>query len=166
MDFVADYLFRPETGVLAQQLAVQHPGANFLGQFVTLHAPGVMFVAFSGIGVDDVRGLLDKQFAALRATLAGPDFERARQAFEFHILSDLQTPSEVADNFGWYAIEGNLAYAPGANGEAGAYFRAAASLTPGYVADAVGRYLMAPPVSVTLVPDTDVKPNVQGALAP
>jgi len=90
---------------------------------------------------------------------------RARDAFEYHILSDLQTPTERADNFGWYAVEGNLAYAPGVNGDAGAYFTAAKSLTPAFVADVVTRYLSKPPVSVTLVPQTETpKGKTEGAV--
>ncbi len=162
MDFIADYLFRPETGVLARDIAATNPSANFLGQFVTLHDPGVMFVSFSGVGIDDVKAALNRHFATLVTPLAAEDFNRALAAFEYHILSDLQTPSELADNFGWYAVEGNLAYAPGANGSAGAYFGAARSLTPAYVADVVNRYLSKAPVSVTLVPQTEPKAQAQG----
>jgi hypothetical protein len=165
MDFIADYLFRQDTGLVANDLAASHPSASFLGQFVTLHDPGVMFVSFSDVGVDDVRTVLDKNFAALRAPLSKDAFARARDAFEYHILSDLQTPTERADNFGWYAVEGNLAYAPGVNGDAGAYFTAAKSLTPAFVADVVTRYLSKPPVSVTLVPQTETpKGKTEGAV--
>lgn len=165
MDFIADYLFRQDTGVVANAVAASHPNATFLGQFVTLHDPGVMFVSFSDVGVDDVRTLLDRDFATLRSPLPNDAFARARDAFEYHILSDLQTPTERADNFGWYAVEGNLAYAPGVNGDAGAYFTAAKSLTPAFVADVVTRYLSKPPVSVTLVPQTVApKGKTEGAL--
>jgi predicted Zn-dependent peptidase len=166
MDFIADYLFRPETGILAREVAASHPGSNFLGQFVTLHDPGVMFVSFSGVGIDDVRVSLERDFTALRGPLATDVFNHARDAFEYHILSDLQTPSELADNFGWYAIEGNLSYAPGANGVAGAYFDAARSLTPAYVAGVANHYLSKAPVSVTLVPEPEPKGQARGAAQP
>ena len=161
MDLVADYLFRPGTGVVARDVAGGTPSATLTGQFITLHDPGVMLVSFSGIGVDAVRASLDRAIAALRAPLDESQFTSARDAFEYHILSDLQTPTELADNFGWYAVEGNLAYAPGANGTAGPYFQAAQSLTPAYVAEVVARYLTKPPVSVTLVPES--KGKSQGA---
>ena len=56
----------------------------------------------------------------------------------------------MADNFGWYAVEGNAAYAPGANEEDGAYFKAASQLTPEFVAATAEKYLGKSPVSVTL----------------
>ena len=60
-------------------------------------------------------------------------FEAARAAFVYHILSQIQTPSSRADNFGWYAVEGSPTYAPGS--ESGEYLKAAQSLDPAYVAD-------------------------------
>jgi len=79
-------------------------------------------------------------------------FESALDAFKYHLLSDLQTPAEKADNFGWYSVEGAADYAPGASGEAGRYFQAASSLTPDFVAEVAEKYLGKPPVVVTLAP--------------
>jgi len=58
----------------------------------------------------------------------------------------------LADNFGWYTVEGAPDYAPGVNGEHGAYFEAANSLTPEYVASVAQKYLGKAPVIVTLRP--------------
>ncbi len=40
MDFIADYLFRSETGVVARAVAAKFPSASLSGQFVTLNDPG------------------------------------------------------------------------------------------------------------------------------
>lgn len=154
LDFVADYLFRPDSGVVARQLAERYPDAFALGQFITLHDPGVMFVAYVGKDVDSVRAVVDDGLMLVRKPLPAPTFATARQAFEYHLLSDLQTPSQIADNFGWYAVEGNPQYAPGAGGDRGAYFAAADSLTPDFVASVVAKYLTRPAASVTLRPES------------
>lgn len=148
MDFVADYLFRPDSGVVATELSRTTPAANANGQFITLRDPGIFFVSLSGA---DVARQQDDTLAALRALktpLAADAFGRARAAFEYHLLSDVQTAGAIADNYGWYAVEGNLPYAPGANGVGGAYFKAAESLTPEFVAQMVQHYL-APEAAVT-----------------
>ena len=46
----------------------------------------------------------------MRRPLDAKTFAAALAAFEYHLLSDLQTPSEMADNFDWYVVEGNAAY--------------------------------------------------------
>jgi predicted Zn-dependent peptidase len=150
MDFIADYLFRPEAGTVTRSIEEAYPDALINGQFITLRDPGVMFVAFSGKNVSEIRRKIDEGFSAVRKPLDARTFAAALVAFEYHLLSDLQTPSEIADNFGWYAIEGNAAYAPGANDESGAYFKAASQLTPEFVAATAEKYLGKSPVSVTL----------------
>jgi predicted Zn-dependent peptidase len=150
MDFIADYLFRPDAGVVTRSVEEAYPDALISGQFITLRDPGVMFVAFSGKNVPEIRQKIDDGLAAARKPLDARTFGAALEAFEYHLLSDLQTPTEMADNFGWYAVEGNAAYAPGANDENGAYFKAAGSLTPEFVAATVQKYLGKAPVSVTL----------------
>jgi predicted Zn-dependent peptidase len=158
MDFIADYLFRPGSGTVARDVAAHFPAAQLSGQFVTLHDPGVLFVSFSGAPVDRLGDSVDRGIVGLRKPLEPAQFSRAVQAFEYHLLSDLQTPTELADNFGWYAVEGNLEYAPGANGAAGAYFRAAASLTPEFVAQVAQKYLDKPSAGVSLVPEAKLAP--------
>jgi len=76
-----------------------------------------------------------------------PAFASARAGFEYRLLTDLETPAELADTFGWYAVEGNFAYAPASS----RYFHVAAELTPQAVARTVARYLTASPAVVTLV---------------
>jgi predicted Zn-dependent peptidase len=111
-----------------------------------------MFVAYSGKDSDAIKALVDAGLDAVKKPLPEEEFKEALAAFEYHLLSDLQTPIQLADNFGWYSVEGAPAYAPGANGENGAYFEAAKSLTPEFVAEVAQKYLGKPPAVVTLGP--------------
>lgn len=153
MDFIADYLFRPDTGAVAKRVGERYPNAVLVGTFITLHDPGVMFVAFGGKDLGAVKVAVDDGLSGVRQPLSGPAFAAALQAFEYHLLSDLQTPVQLADNFGWYSVEGNPAYAPGVDGDHGAYFNAAQSLTPAFVASVVRKYLAKPPAVVNLAPE-------------
>lgn len=152
MDFIADYLFRADDGIVTKAVARRLPKALLVGQFITLHDPGVMVVAFAGKDSPGVRGLVDDGLAAVRKPLPAGSFASAVESFKYHLLSDLQTPTQQADNFGWYSVEGSAAYAPGANGENGAYFKAASALTPEFVASVAEKYLGKTPVVVTLEP--------------
>lgn len=154
LDFIADYLFRPDGGTVARALAESDPDAFVLGQFITLHDPGVLFVAFAGKRIDAVRAAVDRGLASVRHPLSPEAFAAARRAFEYNLLHELQTPAQLADNFGWYAVEGNPAYAPGAGGRGGAYFTAAQSLTPEFVASVAEKYLTAAPATINLKPQT------------
>ena len=157
MDFIADYLFRSipaDAGVVSKRVGERYPDAVVIGQFITLHDPGVMFVCYGGKDLAGVKGLVDDGLAAARQPLPGPVFAAAIRAFEYHLLSDLQTPVQLADNFGWYFVEGNPAYAPSANGEHGAYFTAAQSLTPAFVAAVARKYLGKTPAVVNFSPET------------
>jgi predicted Zn-dependent peptidase len=148
LDFIADYLFRDDTGVVAQALAKAKSDASVVGQFITLHDPGVMVVTIGG----DHEKQAEQHVLAALAQLAQPmdsaTFDAAREAFLYHVAADTQTPQERADNLGWYSVEGNLQYAPGISG--GTYERAARSLDPQYVAEVVRRYL-GKPVVVDLI---------------
>ena len=150
MDFIADYLFRPEDGVVTREIADKYPDAFVAGQFITLHDPGVMFVAFSGADDTALRGYVDLGIAAMRSPLEKRVFEGALASFKYHILSDLQTPTQIADNYGWYVVEGAPEYAPGARGDAGSYAKAADSLTPEFVASVAQKYLGTNVARVTL----------------
>ena len=152
MDFIADYLFRIDDGIVARKVAESAPDALLVGQFVTLRDPGVMFVAYAGKDPAAIRSLVDDGLASIRKPLPAPAFAAALESFKYHLLSDLQTPVEIADNFGWYSVEGSVAYAPGVNGESGAYFKAASSLSPEFVAATATKYLGKIPVVVTLAP--------------
>ncbi len=152
LDFIADYLFRPDSGAVTKTVAAKFPDAVLVGQFVTLHDPGVLFVAYSGKDRAAVRASVDDGLSSVRKPLASDTFRAALAAFEYHLLGDVQTPTGRADSLGWYSIEGAPDYAPGLGGESGAYFKAAASLTPEFVAATVDKYLAKPPAVVTLAP--------------
>ncbi len=152
LDFIADYLFNGDSGYVTQALGEKNPDAFVVGQFITLHDPGVMFVGFAGKQFDAVRAKVDDGLAMMRTPLASATFANALVAFRYHLLHDLQTPVELADNFGWYAVEGNVEYAPGAGSNSGRYFQALASLTPDFVAAVAEKYLGRPGAVVTLQP--------------
>lgn len=151
LDFIADYLFGADTGYVTRAAAASDPDAFIVGQFVTLHDPGVLFVAYSGKNPAALRARIEASVTLMQAPLPAADFNSALLAFRYHLLRDLQTPGELADNFGWYAVEGNLEYAPGASGDSGRYFRAIDALTPSFVASVAAKYLQHPAI-VTLEP--------------
>jgi predicted Zn-dependent peptidase len=152
MDFIADYLFRDDTGTVSQALGVAQ--AYAAGQFITLHDPGIMLVTVGGQDAKTAQKQVLDALVKLETPLDPQAFEAAREAFLYHLASETQTPQERADNLGWYAAEGNLDYAPGDAG--GAYERTARTLDPQYVAGIVRRYL-ANPVTVDLVPTAPAK---------
>lgn len=152
MDFIADYLFRSDEGIVSREVDDKYPEALMLGQFITLHDPGVMFVVYSGSNTAALRALVDNGFATAQKAMDPAAFASALGAFKYHLLSDLQTPTQIADNFGWYSVEGAAEYAPGANGDAGTYFKTADSLTPDFVAAVAQKYFGKTPVVVTLQP--------------
>ena len=158
MDFIADYLFRADDGLVARAAADAVPESLLVGQFITLRDPGVMFVAYSGKKTDRLKSLVDDGVATIRKPLAASTFAAALESFKYHLLSDLQTPSQLADNYGWYSVEGSVDYAPGVDGESGAYFKAASSLTPDFVAATAEKYLGKTPVTVTLTPEAKPAP--------
>ena len=155
MDFIADYLFRPGSGIASRAVEEAFPGSFVSGQFITLRDPGVMFVAFGDGDVAAMRTIVDRALAGIEHPMNAATFARARDAFEYHLLSDLQTPSEIADNYGWYSVEGNAEYAPGPSGSSGRYFGAAAGLTPEFVASVAAKYLGKPPATAELAPSHD-----------
>ncbi len=142
LDFVSDYLFRTESGTV--QRAVGPTKATVSGKFVTYHDPGVVLVTISGGDVPAARKVVDDALAAVRKPLDKATFNAARDAFLYHMLSDIQTPGGMADTLGWYTVEGDAAYAPGAGGVASRYFAVAGSLTPAFVAATVNKYLGQP----------------------
>jgi hypothetical protein len=60
----------------------------------------------------------------------------------------------MADNYGWYAVEGAPAYTPGENGAQGRYLQAVAALTPAFVAATAATYLGRPGAVVTVTSAT------------
>lgn len=148
LDFVADYLFREESGIVWRGIDDPSSDALVLGQFITLHDPGVMIVTIAGSNEKQTEKKVLDALETMRQPLDAKTFNAAREAFLYHVASDTQTPQQRADNFGWYTVEGNTQYAPGIAG--GAYGEAARGLDPEYVASVVRRYL-AKPVVVDLI---------------
>lgn len=144
MDFIADYLFDADHGTVASTVRKEQSDAFVNGQFITLHNPGVLLVTIAGNGASKFRPAVLDAISAMQKPLDARTFNAARSAFLYHILSQTQTPSSRADNFGWYAAEGNPAYAPG--DVSSQYVQAVEALDPGYVADTVRKYLQHPAV--------------------
>jgi predicted Zn-dependent peptidase len=154
-DFIADYLFYPDTGSV--QKAVRDTGSSLVGTFVTFHDPGVFLLTSAGGDQAAVHTAVNAALLAIRRPLDPATFEAARRQFVYHILSDAETPSALADTYGWYAVEGNPAYAPGEGGTAGRYLSAAAALTPDFVAATAAKYLDRPGAEIDIVPSGSLK---------
>lgn len=143
LDFVADYLFRDQTGVVSKQIDPTSD-AYVEGQFITLNDPGVMLITIGGSKPAQTASLVNDAIAKLETPLDPATFAAAREAFLYHLASDAQSPEEQADNLGWYAAEGDGAYAP--SDSASTYWKAARSLSPEFVASVVKKYLAHPVV--------------------
>jgi predicted Zn-dependent peptidase len=141
MDFIADYLFDPDRGTVTRAVHAQRD-LFVNGQFVTLHDPGVLLVTLSGESAATFQQTVLDAVTAMAQPLDAAAFAQARKAFLYHILTQIQTPLERADNAGWYAAEGNAQYAPGDS--SGTYLNAASSLDPQFVAQTVRAYLQKP----------------------
>lgn len=142
LDFIADYLFDNEHGTLALAVQQANPDAYVNGQFITLHDPGVLLLTIWGADTPAIREQVSDAVAAMQKPMDSKTFEAARTAFEYHLLSQTQTPFARADNNGWYAAEGDASYAPGAG--SGAYLKAVQSLDPAYVAQTARTFLQHP----------------------
>jgi len=147
LDFLADALFAPKTGSVTKALTGRK--AAVTGKFVTYHAPGVFLVTITGDDAQAARPVVERTVAAAGTPMSGPAFEAARAGFVYRLLAGMDTPTEAADTYGWYAVEGDAAYAPAEGGLHGRYFSLAAALTPAGVAKVAARYLGAPPAVVT-----------------
>ena len=146
--YLQDFLFRADTGTV--QHAIAATKASVSGKFVTYHDPGVLLVTISGGDVHAARKIVDDALVQIRKPLDRATFNAARSAFFYHMLSDIQTPGGMADTLGWYGVEGNPAYAPGAGGAGGRYFAAVNALTPDFVALTVNKYLSRPAAAVAV----------------
>jgi len=149
-DFIADYLFYPDTGVV--QKNVRHTGTSLVGTFVTYHNPGVFLFTSTGGDQPAVHAAVNAALLAIRRPLEHAAFETARRQFIYHILSDDETVSALADTYGWYAVEGNPGYAPGEGGAAGRYLATASALTPEFVATTAAKYLDRPGAVISIDP--------------
>lgn len=148
MDFLADYLFRADTGIVQREFV--HSKTSVSGKFVTYHDPGVVLITISGGNVGAARTAVDAALASVRKPLDGATFDAALAAFRYHMLSDIQTPGELADTMGWYAVEGDASYAPGAGSPTSGYFAVLQSLTPDFVAATARKYLGRPGATVAV----------------
>ena len=157
MDFISDYLTRPDYGLVFRAVHDLNPSASFNGQFITLQHQGVFYVSASGPGLDPVatqQAIRKGMERVVSGPLPKAEFARALDAFRTHMLRDTQTPQEIADNYGWYFSQGAPAYSPSARqvGLDGDYFARISSLTPRIVVDVARRYLAGHAAIVTLVP--------------
>jgi zinc protease len=147
LDFLADALFAPKTGTVSKALGTLK--ATVTGKFVTYRNPGLFLVTISGDDAAAARPVVDKAIADAAKPLAPAAFDAARAGFVYRLLGQLETPSDIADTYGWYTVEGDPAYAPADGGTQGRYFTLAARLTPVAVAQTVAKYLGAAPAVVT-----------------
>jgi zinc protease len=159
LDFAADALFAPKTGTA--QRALGSLKATVTGKFVTYRNPGVFLVTISGDDAAAARPLVERAVADAAKPMDAAAFQAARAGFVYRLLGDMETPSELADTYGWYAVEGGAGYAPAEGGAQGRYFAVASSLTPAAVARTVARYLGTPPAVVTLVKPAQTPPALK-----
>lgn len=143
MDFIADYLFRDQSGVVSKTIAPTD-SSYMNGQFITLHDPGVMLVTIGGSDPAKLKQKILDAVSALSKPLGADAFDAARNAFLYHLAVDTQEPIQQADNLGWYAVEGNASYAP--SDPQSTYWERAKALDPVYVASIVKQYLHHPVV--------------------
>ena len=143
MDFIADYLFDPQSGTVTQAARAQR--TSFVGgQFVTLHDPGVLLVTISGETAATLQQPVLDAVSAMAQPLDAATFSKARKVFLYHIMSQIQTPVQRAGNAGWYTAEGNAQYAPGDPSDT--YLNAVNSLDPQFVAQIARTYLQHPAI--------------------
>jgi hypothetical protein len=123
MDFIADYLFRSDDGYVTRQVLRNIPRHCC---WVNSSRCTIRVSCSWSIREATTR----RRFARWSTTVSREckrrwirRRSRALEAFKYHLLSDLQTPTEMADNFGWYSVEGAPDYAPGANGDGGIVFQ-------------------------------------------
>ena len=157
MDFLSDYLADVKAGTLSQAATRLRPTFSFNGQFITLGDPGIFFVSTSGEGLDPLavsRGLEDAMRPILSGSMSKEAFAQALGAYETRLLRQVNSPQGIADNYGWYFVQGVPEFTPGATNAAlgGAYFETAASLTPDFVHDVAKRYLSAQAARIVVTP--------------
>ena len=148
LDFLADFL-SARSGPVVRELGSRK--AVVEAKFVTYRDPGVFLVTITGADAQAARPVVESAVAGLAKPMPPDVFREARAAFEYRILSQIDTPVGIADALGWYAVEGGPAYAPGEGGLGGRYFSAAARLTPQSVAAVAARWLRSPTAVVTVV---------------
>lgn len=155
LDFLADAYFAPRTGIVSKALGTRDAVAT--GKFVTYHDPGIFLVTVSGDDAAAAVPIVQQALAGAAKPMAPDAFAAARSAFTYDILGSSATAADVAETLGWYAIEGDEAYAPlWADAGAGRYVELVRGLTPQSVARTAARYLTVPPAVVRM---TEAKPQ-------
>jgi predicted Zn-dependent peptidase len=149
LDFVADYLFDPDSGLVSKQL--EHADATIDAQYVTYFDPGVFYIEVTGSQATMARAKIDAALLAMHKPLDEKTFAEAVRQFQYHVMSDVSTPLSLADNFGWYASEGDAAYAPGADLDSGRYITSIRELSPKIVAEVVAKYLSSTPTATAVL---------------
>lgn len=144
LDLVANYLFDAEDGTVSRALSTLDPALSVRGQFITLHSAGILAVTVSGGRSDLAKAAVLEGVSALARPLTPQVFEAARRAFLYRVWAELATAQSLADSAGWYAAEGDAAYAPG--DPSGTYAQNVASLDPTYVAQIVRQYTQRPAI--------------------
>ena len=145
------------TGRLSDRRALVTGAADGIGE-----ATARLFAA-EGARVLAVDVAADKLAAAWKGVAGVTPFaiDIAAEGASRHIIEaasaslgalDIATPGGMADTLGWYTVEGNQGYAPGAGGLGSRYFADAASLTPAFVAATVNKYLGRPGAVVAVEP--------------
>ncbi len=157
MDFLADALFAPRTGIVQRALGTKK--AYVTGRFVTYRNPGVFLVTISGDDAASARPIVERAMADAAKPMSAAAFDAARAGFVYRLLEDMSTPADTADTLGWYAVEGAATYAPADGGTDGRYFGIVARLTPASVAHAAATYLGGAPAEAVLAPVKETAPR-------
>ncbi len=148
LDFISDYLFDADRGVVTRQLGGTKTSVS--GHFLTYHDPGVTIVSLSGGDLDASALKVRAAIAAMSTPLGAAAFGAARRAFAYESARAASVPAGLADDLAWYALQGDPSYAPG--DVSGTYSHMVDSLDPQFVAGVARRYLQTPTV-VHLVPE-------------
>lgn len=170
MDFLSDYLTDATDGVLSRAAGAGKGEVETGGQFVTLEARGLFFATAAGAAMQPLamaKTLRDALAPTLASPLSADRFKQALNAYETRLLRQMDSPQGLADNYGWYIVQGAPAYAPSATdaGMTGRYFADAASLTPEFVHDVARRFLGAAPIVIAVTPTKPVLKISQGSLS-
>ncbi|MDP9111702.1 MAG: insulinase family protein [Candidatus Eremiobacteraeota bacterium] len=142
LDLVANVLFDARNGTVYRALSKLEPAVSVNGQFITLHSAGVLAVTISGARSDVAKAATLEAVSALANPLSPEAFESSRKALLYRVASETSTARTMADNVGWYVLQGDAAGAPG--DPSGQYARDVASLDPAYVAQIVRTYVTRP----------------------
>lgn len=163
LDFLADAYFAPRTGIVSKALGTRNAVAT--GKFVTYHDPGIFMVTVSGEDAAAAVPIVEQVLAGAAKPMAPDAFAAARNAFTYDILGSSATAPDVAETLGWYAIEGDAAYAPlSAVAAPGRYFQLVRGLTAQSVARTAAKYLAVPPAVVTMTETKQPQRSAQNVL--